>query len=456
VQGFGPIGPLASKTETYSECQVDKINCYSYPSVRRLIHPWFGYGAKMFALQYKKSVLRYLWINIKGRLHPRGVAGWGSPLTLKRVTAPRLPGLGWVRVKPLMSGVCGSDLAVLSSTGSRYLSALTSFPFIPGHEVVGEVIEVGTTVSRVNIGDRVVLEPALGCTVRGITNKCHPCLNGNSANCERVTEGDIGVGIQTGYCYDTGGGWGEELVAHESQLHRVPDRLPNHVAVLAEPLSCAIHSVIRASVVTDNQVLVGGCGTLGLLTITALRFLGPTCRIVAVAKYPHQAKLAYDLGADHVVPPGYGSYTELARLTAGAMYPLQFDKPVVVGGVDVSFECVGSLSSLEDVVRWTRARGTVVLVGMPKVSKIDLVPLWYQELRLEGTYAYGMESLSTERKRSFELALDLLDDPERAYLLSNLVSHRFPLRDYRRAISTAIATGITGSVKTVFQFTNGR
>ena len=406
------------------------------------------------ALQYRRSIPRYFWVGLTGKRFPRRVTGWGSCLTLKEVPTPRLPTPSWVRVRPLLSGICGSDLAVLSSSGSRYLSALTSFPFTPGHELVGEVTETGQEVSRVRVGDRVVLEPALGCAVRGFEEPCRACGQGRYANCERITEGDIGPGIQTGYCHDTGGGWGAELVAHESQLHPVPPGLPNEAAVLVEPLSCALHGVLQAHVGEGAKVLVMGCGSMGLMTIAALRAFGPACTIVAVAKHPHQGRWARSLGADHVVPPGPKGYEQLAELVGGRLHPLTLEKPAVVGGADVTFECVGATGSLEDALRWTRAGGTMVLVGMPGVPKLDLAPLWYQELRVVGAYAYGTETVDGREARTFELTLELLERPGWAQRLGDLVGHRFPLRRYKDAIATAMQAGRSEAVKVAFDFTD--
>ena len=352
-----------------------------------------------------------------------------------------------------MSGICGSDLSVLSSSGSRYLSAVTSFPFTPGHEVVGEVIEIGNEVSSFQIGERVVLEPALGCEVREISPPCEPCNSGNYANCERLTDGNIGTGLQTGYCHDTGGGWGAQLLAHEKQLHKVPTQVPTSVAVLTEPLSCAIHGVLQAKIEERDTILVIGCGSLGLLTILSLKAFAPTCRIIAVAKHSHQEDLAWKFGADFVVKSGSSSYSELSDLTKAKLYPLILEPPAVIGGSDLTFDCVGTRSSVQDAFRWTRSHGTVVLVGMPKPSKIDLAPFWAQELTLIGTYAYGIEnSPAGQGKRSFELALELLSQKNIQDNLIKLTQNQFPLNKYRDAISSAIATGKSRSIKTVFDF----
>ena len=404
----------------------------------------------MLALQYRKSVARYAWVRLVGGRFPRMVTGPGAFLRLTEVPEPGLPHPSWARVQPSLSGICGSDLATVAARGSIYLSAFISFPFVPGHEVVGRVIETGSAVTEVKVGDRVVLEPALGCSVRGLEDLCRPCQNGHYANCERVTEGDVSAGIQTGYCHDTGGGWGPQLVAHESQLHRVPDAVPDEAAVMAEPLSCAVHGVLAAQVHEGARVLVIGCGSIGLLTVAALRARAPTCTIVAVAKYAHQQDLAKDLGAEHVVSPGREGYEDLARLSDASLHPLSLGKPAVLGGFDATFECTGSAAGVEDALRWTRSQGKLVMTGMPGINKIDLTPLWYQELNVSGAYAYSMEQGADGRVRTFDLALDMLSQDGWGDRLAALVRHRFPLRRHREAIATAMGAGRSGAIKTVF------
>ena len=227
----------------------------------------------MRALQFRHNPLRYAWVRgTAGTLG--GIAtGPGSFLRLTDVPDPALPGPQWLRLRPTLSGICGSDLAVLSARASVYLSAFTSFPFVPGHEVVGTIAEVGPEVEGLEVGQRACLEPVLSCRVRGMSPPCRPCAEGHYGNCEQVTAGAIAPGIQTGFCSDTGGGWGGSLVAHALQVHPIPDDLPDQTAVLAEPLSCALHGVLMSPISPDSRVLVVGCGAIGLLTIAALRGL---------------------------------------------------------------------------------------------------------------------------------------------------------------------------------------
>ncbi|HZT79982.1 MAG TPA: zinc-binding dehydrogenase [Gemmataceae bacterium] len=408
----------------------------------------------MLAVQCVKSVPAWLLLKALGRRFPGLYTGRLSLARLREVEPPPLPGPRWVRLAPRLSGVCGSDLATLTAAGSPFFAPLTSFPFTYGHEVIGTVTEVGSAVGAVRPGDRVVIEPALHCGVRGIEPPCPACRCGHYANCQNVTLGDIGAGVQTGYCRDTGGGWSAELVAHEVQLHKVPDEVSDENAVLAEPFSCALHGALSARPTDDGSVLIVGCGTMGLLAIAALRAVGSRCRVVAVAKHPHQQDLAKRLGADELVPPGRGTYEALCRLSGATQHVPEIGKPTVLGGFDVVFDCVGSAGTLDDALRFTRPRGTTVLVGMPAIPKtVDWTTIWFKELCVRGAYAYGVEEVNGERLRTFELALRLIG--QRRVSLGPLVTHKFPLADYHKAVRTALQTGPHRSVKTVFDFTGG-
>ncbi len=409
----------------------------------------------MLALVIKINAPRYIWTKVVSARFPRWSTGPGTLLSLQEVPEPQLPGPSWVRIGTILSGICGSDMAVIRCKGSLYLSAFTSFPFTPGHEVYGDVIETGDQVTGFSPGDRVVIEPALGCVVRGFSEPCTPCAEGRYANCLMVTEGDISGGLQTGFCRSVPGGWGAQMVAHESQLYRVPEALTPEAAVLIEPFSCALHGVLTAGVRKKDRVLVIGCGAIGLLTITALKTLAPGCEIIAMARYPHQQALARELGARHVVSDGTGGYPSLAEVAGAKIRSLDFGKPVVIGGFPVVFECVGTSSALDDATRWASEGGTVVMQGMPSGPKADLAPVWYKQLRLKGSYAYGVEKYRGRKVKTFDLALDFMTKNGLGKSLSGLVRHRFPLHRYREAIDTALRAGRLGGVKTVFDLRNG-
>jgi threonine dehydrogenase-like Zn-dependent dehydrogenase len=386
----------------------------------------------LLALQYVRSIPAFAVVKASGG-RPEVATSALSMLKLGDVAEPSLPAPGWVRVRPSVSGICGSDLAAISGHISLYLDPLTSYPFVPGHEVAG-VLEDGS---------RVVIEPALGCVVRGIDPPCPRCAEGRPGLCYNVTEGPIEVGLQTGYCADTGGGWGEVLVAHPSQIHAVPDKLSDEAAVLVEPLACCIHAALRGAATKDDIVVISGAGTIGLLTIAAVKNFTPPKRLIAIAKHPTQRDLARKLGADQVIAPS--EVFQRVRFATASRRLDGMNRSLLLGGADITFECVGRADSLNDAVRFTREGGTVVAVGMPGEEKVDWAPIWQRELNVMGAYAYGSEPRRKGRK-TFELALEAAPELH----LEELTGPLFGLGDYRDAIEYAMTAGRLGAVKVAF------
>src|SRR5918998_281253 len=398
----------------------------------------------MLSLVYRKSVPRYLLMRAGAKRVKNLETSRLSPLQLEDAPEPKLPTPEWVRVRPLLSGICGSDLGTLSADNAPSFSPITSPPFVMGHEVVGVVTDDN---SGFRAGERVVVEPALGCPARGIDPPCPYCASGRHALCLNVARGDVSPGIQTGFCHDTGGGWTQRsLVAHPTQLHRVPEDLPDEAAVAIEPLACAVHAALKTDPGPGDTTPVIGAGNIGLFTVAALRHLTGAGRIICVAKHERQREEALRLGADEVVRPK-DTYATLPKMLGTEAIRPELGKPVVMGGADRVFECVGAPGTMEDAVRLARPGGEVALVGMPGArSSLDLTALWYKEVRLEGTYAYGAEEYRGEQTSSFELALRIAPEIR----LETMVGPRFQLEEYREAIAAARAAGREGHVKVVF------
>jgi threonine dehydrogenase-like Zn-dependent dehydrogenase len=353
---------------------------------------------------------------------------------------PELPGPGWGRVRPLLSGICGSDLATISGKSSFYFSPLVSMPFVPGHEVVGELLD---DIEDLPAGTRVVLEPVLKCAARGL-EPCGNCAAGLPGRCDRVASGHIEPGLQTGYCKETGGGWSRMFVAHRSQLHPVPEELSNRRAVLVEPLSCAVHAALRANVAPNAEVLVVGAGTVGVLTLLALKQLSKAGRITVVAKHGKQRAWAEAFGATEVVAPG-DAMNAIRRSTHAMKLKPEMGSSFLMGGVDVAIDCVGSRSSLDLALRCTRAGGRIVLAGIP-VQGADLTPLWFRELELVGSYTGGIETVNGDRRHAFDIAIDLaLENP-----IEGIVGATYPLSRWREALDHALGAGRLGTLKVAF------
>jgi threonine dehydrogenase-like Zn-dependent dehydrogenase len=387
----------------------------------------------VLALTFERSIPSFAIVKAAGGRADVATSAL-SMLHLGDVPEPELPARDWVRVLPTLSGICGSDLAAIGGHASLYLDPLTSYPFVPGHEVVGTLDD----------GTRVVIEPALGCKVRGVEPPCPRCAEGRPGLCYNVTEGPIEVGLQTGYCADTGGGWGEVLVAHPSQLHPIAEVLSDEAAVLIEPLACCIHAALRGGATKDDVVVVVGAGTIGLLTVAAIKMFTPPRRLIAVAKHPTQRDLARKLGADQVVAPDE-VFQRIRFATGARRLDGMMDRSLLLGGADMTFECVGRADSLNDAVCFTREGGTVVAVGMPGEEKVDWAPIWQRELTVMGAYAYGSEP-KRKGQRTFDLALAAAPELH----LEKLTGPLFGLGDYRDAIAYAMASGRLGAVKVAF------
>lgn len=376
----------------------------------------------MKALEFRRDVPRFAAARIAGGV----IAGKGAttgPLHLTDTDVPILPGGDWATVRPRLAGICGSDLATVDGKSSRYFEPIVSFPFIPGHEIVGDLDD----------DSRVVVIPVLSCVVRGIDPVCAACAAGRTNHCERIAFGHLEPGLQTGYCADTGGGWSTQLVAHTSQLVAVPDGLSDEAAVMIEPSACAVHAAGVVATLGPSSIAVVGAGTLGLLTIAALHARRLDASLLATAKYPEQKQFANLLGADRTVAPG--ELTRAVRTTSGSFV---LGGQQLTGGVDVVVDCVGSAESLHQSLAVVAPGGTVVLVGMPGPVTVDLTSLWHRETAIRGCYAYT--------RTDFTDAVALVASAD----LGRLVSATYPLSRYREAIEHAASAGRRGAVKIAF------
>ena len=372
----------------------------------------------MKALVFERKVAKFAAAAVAGRFVACRGAKYG-PLTLKDVDPPSMPADGWVRFRPRLAGICGSDLATIDGKSSRYFEPIVSFPFTLGHEVVGDLDD----------GTRAVLIPVLHCATRGIEPACDSCRAGHTNHCERIAFGHLEPGLQSGFCADTGGGWSIAMVAHRDQLLAVPSDISDEQAVMIEPAACAVHAARK---VHCDTAVVLGAGTLGLLTIAALRAYGNVRTIIATAKYREQRAHASALGADAVVEPN-----ELSRAVRSHTQSMIVGNQLT-GGADCVIDCVGSSTSIAQALEVVAPGREVLVVGMPSHVHLELTTLWHRETAIRGCYAYTLDDFST--------ALELVRHAE----LGALVSATYPLDRYEDAIAHAANAGARGAVKIAF------
>jgi threonine dehydrogenase-like Zn-dependent dehydrogenase len=396
----------------------------------------------MRTIYFEKSIPKILLTKALRPIWPAVIYSRLSPTRFVDVPEKPLPGPGWVRMRNRMCGICASDLHLLFVDADPRISpaALPGTERIyMGHEVLSEVTEVGAGVTAVKVSDRVILDhPEANCFNQEIEPLCRYCRQGNPTLCENSSQGLMGEGV--------GGGWGDGFTAHESMVHKVPDELDDETAVMIEPLSVGVRTALRCLPEPDNRVLVLGSGIIGLAVIQALRALSPGCHISAMARYPQQVEMAGKLGADEVISQE-DPYEASARVTSGKLYTGQFNNRMILGGFDVVYDCVGTRKTVKDSLRWARAGGTVVLVGVSlKPMNVDLTPVWYQEVDLIGLYAHGMEQWNGIKQSTYDLTMELL--LKKKLLIDGLITHRFSLEQWRTAIQTAKDKN-SGAIKVV-------
>jgi threonine dehydrogenase-like Zn-dependent dehydrogenase len=390
------------------------------------------------ALQVSRSVRRLGMARLASAVSPVTATRVG-PLEYTSVDEPVLPGPGWHRVTTRLAGICGSDLSLVEGHASPYFEDWVSFPFVPGHEVVGELDD----------GARVILEPVLGHEARGFPPPFPGAAPGDGDDHAHLATGHLEPGIQTGFCCSTGGGWAPRFVAHETQLHRIGDDMPDERAVLVEPFAGGIHAALLAApVVAARQdtsrsaiVAVLGAGTMGLAAIAGLRRYVPDVTILVGARYPQQKQFALAYGADAVVSPE--GLQRAVRRAAGC----HLIGDHLSSGAHVTIDAVGTSATVADALRMTRPKGRVVLLGMPADVTLDLTGLWHRETELKGAYTYGTETLPDgTTRRTFDLAMETATALE----AERLLSATYPLSDHVDAIAHAATAGRRGAVKICF------
>jgi L-iditol 2-dehydrogenase len=368
---------------------------------------------------------------------------------VREVPEPRLRGPHWVKIRPRLSGLCGSDMSIMRCRESLTLQPFASFPFIFGHEVCGEIAELGDAVEGFKVGERVTVMPALGCLPRDIDPPCPMCAQGRNQLCYNSTEGSLAPGMFTGSNADTAGFISEMGVAHDSQLCKVPAGVSDENVVLTEPFATTLHMVVKNPIQPGETLLVFGCGVMGLCTIAGLKALHPQARIIAVEPDPFHAEVAKEMGAHEVLQPGGKQfYKKIAELTDAKMFRPLATKPILIGGVDRVFDTVGTTDTIEASLRVLANGGTFNLLGIGAPKALDWTPVWLKELTLRGIYGAQEEEIGGERMHAFDLAMKLYAEGNAD--ISHMVTHRFSLDDWQDAIRTASAKGKSKAIKVVF------
>ncbi|HVM65574.1 MAG TPA: alcohol dehydrogenase catalytic domain-containing protein [Acidimicrobiales bacterium] len=375
------------------------------------------------------------------------------PASLVEIDEPALPGDDWARVQVMAGGICGSDLHIFRPSGGGGAPTMTGvmpLPVVLGHEIAGVVVEAGPRAG-VAVGQRVAVEPTITCEARGIDPMCRFCQRGDIASCQRIYSHVFTPGFALGYTQGMGGGWAEQVVAHRTMLFALPDAVPDHAASLHEPVSIASHGLLRRQPAEGDPIAVVGCGIIGLAAVAAARVLFPANEVTAIARYPHQAKAAEACGAHHVVMGASDSshFDELAALTGSDIMGTAPHR-ILVAGFPYVVEAVGSDSSVTESLRIADNRGTVLMLGAATTHTYDLTPVFWKEIELVGAINHSFDPgpRGGPTRHSVARAVDILAAGALPHEV--VVTHDFPLEDYRTAVETALDRQ-SGAIKVVFR-----
>jgi threonine dehydrogenase-like Zn-dependent dehydrogenase len=414
----------------------------------------------MKALVFDVDVNEIIHLIQDARENKEAYVGEHSPLKLVDVPDATVMFPDWVVIKTKLCGICGSDYkqVFIDFEGiDSPLATLATFPQVMGHEVVGTVAAVGPAVTHVRVGQRVVLNPWLSCVPRGISPVCEACADGQYSLCINFKRGRLAAGLHTGTCREASGGYAPYLPAHESMAIPVPEEISDDAAVLADPFSVSLHSVLHHPPSAGDIVVVYGCGTLGLCAIEILHKLFDV-KIYAITRFEHQARLAKRLGAIDAIPwrPTEDIIARFKEITGAAevLPPVEGvpGLPMLHGtrGVRVIYNTVGTAESLEVSVRIGGPRSTVVLSGVDTPARFEWSPHYFKEINLVGSNAFGVEEWNGKRQHAMRHYFDLIR--ERRIDVTPIISHRFSLDDYKTAFLYNHHQGQHEAVKVIFQF----
>jgi 2-desacetyl-2-hydroxyethyl bacteriochlorophyllide A dehydrogenase len=310
-----------------------------------------------------------------------------------------LPSLeaGEALVRLSVAGVCGSDKACVHGE-----HVFMKPPYYPGHEVVGVVAALAEGTTGVSVGDRVIVEPTLPC------GRCKPCRNQAENLCENLEF--FGCGYREG-------AMAEFFAVPAHRLYRFPGGLSDHEAVLIEPLATPVHAVRLAGDLRGKAVAVFGAGTIGLLTLLAVRQAGAR-RVVSTDVLAKKRDLALKLGADAVVDASTPDLASAVRSELGE-------------SGDVVFDCVANQQTLPEAIKIALKGGTVVVVGgARRPVMVDLPMVQEYQVRIQGAATY--------RREDFEEAARIIGGSD--FDANNFVTATFPLARAEEAFS-AIDSG---------------
>jgi alcohol dehydrogenase len=317
-------------------------------------------------------------------------------------------------VKVELCGICGSDLHIMRGDWGE------PYPLIPGHEFVGTVAEMGKKASKkhqVAIGDKVAVEMILPCW------ECQWCKQGSYNLClmDKQEGRQYGCNIRCDQEPHLYGGWSEYLyVPSHAIVHRIPDHIPWHRAVLTEPLAVAVRAVNLTPPKLGDCVAVVGAGPIGLMTVTAAKAAG-AYPVILIGSREERLSTGLELGADAIIDfRNEDVLQKLNHLTHGT-------------GADIVFETAGTVQAQRDSLDYAKPGGTVNYIGLTGNKSVCIdtdSQMTFKELKLQTSFLSAW---------AYQGAIDILASGK--YPVEKIITHEFPLEEAKAAVECAADRG---------------
>ncbi|MCP4750789.1 MAG: alcohol dehydrogenase catalytic domain-containing protein [Proteobacteria bacterium] len=289
-------------------------------------------------------------------------------------------------VKVKAGSLCGSDMHIYEWThGYEWIPV----PVVLGHEFAGEVVEIGSSISEISVGDRITADPTFTC------GECEFCRFGKGSACQR----------RKGLGFNTNGAFAEYVKMNgTAQVFKIPDNVSDETASLCEPLAVALNGIDLSNIKPGQTAAVFGPGPIGLLTIQLLKAAGAGHIIVTGTSADNvRLEIAAMMGADAVIVVDKEDPVKRANEIAGKL--------------DFVFEATGVAQTINQGLKMLKKGGKVMMIGIHADDvTFDAIDLVRQSKSLIGTYAY--------HKDTWERSLELMSS--RRIDIDPIITHRFP------------------------------
>jgi L-iditol 2-dehydrogenase len=299
-----------------------------------------------------------------------------------------------VLIKMKVVGVCGSDVHYY--TQGKIGSQIVQYPFPVGHEGAGEVVAIGSSVTRVKPGDRIAIEPAMPC------GECDQCKVGRPHTCRKLRF--LGCPNQADGCLT------EYLVMPEGSCFPIPDSMTYTEAAISEPLAIGLYAVNKSILMKDASVGILGFGPIGMSVLLSAQAKGAT-KIFVTDLVEDRLQIAKECGASWTGNPA----------KANVVAEVKAKEPLLL---DVVFECCGKQEAIDQAVEMLKPGGKLMVIGIPEFDRwsFPVDQMRHKEICVQNV---------RRQNHTLEETLGLMESGK--INVSKMATHRFPFSKTKEA-----------------------